>query len=174
MLLSPEGPLLHFAPLRLRPGTVIDPGNWGRILKLRGINDPSWWREIAWEQYRAANFPDRPSRFACAFVFISGAAAAGYRPSTMYVLHRVRLASPGLGLFVTRMNLVPGPRPPFDPAICHAYWQGVGWAGGNHEAPVDIGPTPDLISEYRLIEGMPELEGLTTSPLLVEEILDPP
>lgn len=58
--------LYHSAPILLAPGSVVLPGNWGRLLRDRGEVHPHWHREMALEEWRARYAPDKPSRlFAC-------------------------------------------------------------------------------------------------------------
>lgn len=62
----------HSAPLMLAPGSVIAPGNWGRILNAYRQNAGNAWllaREFVFESVRASEFPSLPSRLSCAFVF---------------------------------------------------------------------------------------------------------
>lgn len=64
----------HSAPLLLEPGSIIKPGNWGRILNCyrQGNNLANAWmlaRELAFEAVRTAEFAALPSRLAAAFVF---------------------------------------------------------------------------------------------------------
>ena len=54
--------------LMLEPGSIIRPGNWGRIVRAIGPKHPEWQRETILEQVRQAEFPALPSRFQCAFV----------------------------------------------------------------------------------------------------------
>ena len=65
----------HSAPLLLDVGSVIQPGNWGRILNAyRRPNNGSPWliaREMAFETIRASKYQNLPSRLSCAFVFES-------------------------------------------------------------------------------------------------------
>jgi hypothetical protein len=65
----------HFAPMKLGPGSIIEPGNFGRILQtippMPG-NDGSYLpgyiaRELAFELVRERDFSSKPSRFSCIF-----------------------------------------------------------------------------------------------------------
>lgn len=62
----------HCAPLRLSPGSVIHPGNWGRVLKLstlvNGQVDITLLREALLEQARLLYAPEKPSRLNSVFV----------------------------------------------------------------------------------------------------------
>jgi hypothetical protein len=62
----------HAAPIPLAVGSVIEPGNWGRIMRAihwgAGI-PPYFLREMTFEAVRLRDFPSRPSRFDALFVF---------------------------------------------------------------------------------------------------------
>jgi hypothetical protein len=55
-------PLYHCSPAWLEPGSVIRPGNYGRVLKLNGPKHNHWLREEMLEFVRKHAFPDKPSR----------------------------------------------------------------------------------------------------------------
>lgn len=61
----------HLAPTLLAPGSIIEPGNFGRIVLLHGLNHQQYRREIQYEEARKTRFPDRPSRLACLFAFVT-------------------------------------------------------------------------------------------------------
>ena len=67
----------HVCPLPLEPGSVISPGNWGRIIRSyvnANVNQDQLWimfREQTFELIRRTNFPDKPSRFESTFLFES-------------------------------------------------------------------------------------------------------
>lgn len=66
----------HLTMARLAPGSIIYPGNWGRLLR-RYENDSvtgqvfgnSWIlaRELKYELVRVQHYPSKPSRFDVAF-----------------------------------------------------------------------------------------------------------
>jgi hypothetical protein len=58
----------HATTCLLEAGSVIRPGNWGRIVRLVGPAHTEWQREESLERVRAAEFSKLPSRFDCAFV----------------------------------------------------------------------------------------------------------
>ena len=59
----------HLAPTLLAPGSVILPGNWGRIVSIEG-NSHSWHiAEQTLEAVRSGDFPNKPSRLHSAFYF---------------------------------------------------------------------------------------------------------
>lgn len=71
----------HVAPMMLGEGSIIQPGNWGRVLRMnRGYNvSPALFREYVLEQIRAGEFPDKPSRLNCLFLLTSLEEATLYR-----------------------------------------------------------------------------------------------
>jgi hypothetical protein len=54
--------------LMLEPGSILRPGNWGRIVRFVGAQHREWTRETILEEIRKSEFPSLPSRFECAFV----------------------------------------------------------------------------------------------------------
>jgi hypothetical protein len=62
-------PLYHSCPTLLGPGSIVLPGNYGRIIREVGPAHPLWSREQELERVRTDAFPDKPSRldatFAC-------------------------------------------------------------------------------------------------------------
>ncbi|WP_144769570.1 DUF2441 domain-containing protein [Herbaspirillum sp. SJZ099] len=62
----------HCAPLPLEPGSIIQPGNFGRMLNCYPLNQNTnaWMlvRELAFENARLNLARERPSRLECAFV----------------------------------------------------------------------------------------------------------
>jgi hypothetical protein len=61
--------------LPLEVGSVIRPGNWGRILRTyTPQSSPNHWlltREVAYELVRVRSFSAKPSRLECVFVCLS-------------------------------------------------------------------------------------------------------
>lgn len=71
--------LYHCAPILLKPGSVILPGNFGRIIKAVGPSHSLWNREMTLEQIRSREFPMKPSRLSACFACASEEIARGYR-----------------------------------------------------------------------------------------------
>lgn len=71
----------HVAPILMNEGSVILPGNWGRILRLYvpGQGNEVLYRESVIEQIRQEEFPDKPSRFDSIFLLESEYDAINYR-----------------------------------------------------------------------------------------------
>ncbi len=72
--------------LPLEVGSVIRPGNWGRILRTYSPQShPNNWllaRELAYELVRVKSFPNKPSRFDCLFVCLSETELNEFRASS--------------------------------------------------------------------------------------------
>lgn len=69
----------HCAPLPLGPGSVICPGNWGRIKRRFESNPLAIAREAIIEDVRRREFGAKPSRLDSAFACPTLAAAEQYR-----------------------------------------------------------------------------------------------
>ncbi|MBR0862900.1 DUF2441 domain-containing protein [Bradyrhizobium diazoefficiens] len=54
--------------IMLEHGSIVRPGNWGRMLHLIGPAHKEWQREAILEEIRRNEFSHLPSRLACAFV----------------------------------------------------------------------------------------------------------
>lgn len=51
----------------LRSGAIVEPGNYGRIVRQSRENGPHWARETVLEAVRLAKFPTKPSRLSSCF-----------------------------------------------------------------------------------------------------------
>lgn len=89
----------HCCSTQLEPGSIILPGNWGRIINHpRRIHDWIWWREGFFEMVRRYDFPNKPSRLLCAFVCDDLNTMIGYRNSQapFSVIYKVKLIDTSL------------------------------------------------------------------------------
>lgn len=84
--------------LPLEPGSIIKPGNWGRIIKTYTPQaSPNSWllvRELIFEKVRQENFPDKPSRFDSIFLCFSENDIKEFRNSNnrfLDVIYKVEL-----------------------------------------------------------------------------------
>jgi hypothetical protein len=142
----------HFASQKLGAGSVILPGNWGRIVSKLGWQHSHAIREAALEASRAANFAHAPSRMECVFLFFSQEDAERYRKqSPLGILHRVTLVDQSTPVFQADLAAFP-PNIPYRWDWCDTYWS----RNLNRIPPV----------ENTL------LEGLTLSAVTVEECLE--
>jgi hypothetical protein len=89
----------HCCPVLLGPGSVIEPGNWGRVIAKPPLDniDLSVIREALLEQSRRLHAPEKPSRLSATFVIPNLHQAQAYRrqhgPSNA-LLYEVSLVDP--------------------------------------------------------------------------------
>ena len=104
----------HASPLPLEIGSVILPGNWGRIIRgyTNGKVDPSsmWilFREQTFELVRQTRFADKPSRLKSAFLFLEADKVQEFcvNNNRMHdVLYEVEIVDPSKKSHVGDMNL---------------------------------------------------------------------
>lgn len=83
--------------LMLGRGSIIRPGNWGRIVRRVGPNHHEWQRETILEEVRRTEFPVLPSRLDCAFVIDERIEAQYYVANfaPLCLLYEVRLIDGG-------------------------------------------------------------------------------
>lgn len=144
--------LFHLSWGLLGPGSLIMPGNWGRILMAIGWQHQQAPKEIMLELARQRTAPQKPSRLECCFAFLSREESDRFRPYAGFhhhVLYEVELAEPdkGFSVFDIALMRMDGP---LRVDWADAYWNGV----------VEIGETqPPNIREV-----------LTLSPLRVVRV----
>jgi hypothetical protein len=119
--------LYHCSPIWLEPGSVIRPGNYGRIIWLLGPNHPHWRREQALEQIRAAEFPDKPSRLTSAYTCLGLDATRLFASVQMPsgVIYEVEMVDPQATTHVSNFNCVqpiPGVIENMDD-VARLYWR---------------------------------------------------
>lgn len=124
----------HLAPLKLEIGSIILPGNWGRIVRLCGTGHARWNNELVLENRRVALDPALPSRLDCCFVCPSEKIARDYRslqavksaPGGWQVLYEVEKVNTEAREHRTDYNLVE-PLPALGLSIdqvAERYWEG--------------------------------------------------
>jgi len=155
----------HLSGASLAPGSIILPGNFGRMIRSIGWPHGQALREMALEDARLARFPHRPSRLQCAFAFVTVQEARNFRVNIngfqYHVLYRVSLSQPQSEAFVTESRLC-GPC-----GDLRVDWPDAYWAGDGAQATLIPGITwPQIVGTMRL------REMLTLSGLVVEERLD--
>lgn len=92
----------HVAPTILGMGSIIMPGNWGRVIRLynwEGSSLITTYRELALEQARMMIAPKAPSRLGCVYACETIEGALKYRAtnaltSLIYRVQKVDAASP--------------------------------------------------------------------------------
>jgi len=84
--------------LPLEVGSMVKPGNWGRILKTYKVGSPvnPWLlvRELIFEQVRREHYPNKPSRLESIFLCTSEAGIKQFRTETgrnLDLIYRVEL-----------------------------------------------------------------------------------
>jgi hypothetical protein len=116
----------------LAPGSVVEPGNWGRILRLyTQQRSPNAWllaRELIYEGIRRASYSSKPSRFGAAFVCFTEADLQQFRLERAFdVSYEVELVDPGANRHVADWNVAAVTQTDDVAAIegkAHLYWQG--------------------------------------------------
>lgn len=120
--------LFHFAREQRAAGSIIQPGNFGLIIRQSGHQHQLFRREMTYEAVRQTYFPHRPSRLDSLFCFPTldeatrcRAHIKGYENS---VLHEVEANESDL--FVADMNngIQHFAREVFDLGIIAYYWNG--------------------------------------------------
>lgn len=103
----------HAATVQLRPGSVIDPGNYGRMLRFyRNDGSNQGWKlatEMAFEAHRASSFPALPSRLDACFAFVDLASAIAGKPrlgGDWNLLYEVEMADEGASTHIGDFDLI--------------------------------------------------------------------
>lgn len=91
VLAAPKKTYFHCAPIGLSPGAVIQPGNWGRILRLYEITNnqinQQAVREVILELSRQIHAPNKASRLKSVFVCETLADAIAFRDKHQRLQH---------------------------------------------------------------------------------------
>lgn len=118
----------HFAPIMLAPGSIIEPGNFGRIIRRRGPAHNLYRREMAYEAIRQQHFPSRPSRLDCLFCFPTEGEAElcrahinGYADSILYEVESDEVDPHLADMNSALQNFA---LPAFDNSVIAYYWRG--------------------------------------------------
>jgi len=145
----------HLSGSWLERGSIILPGNWGRVVAFYQWRHVQALREMALEAARIARYPHRPSRLKSAFVFITEEEAREFRARiqdfSSHLLYRVALVDPDALSFVTDTRLC-GPQGTLRPD-----WADIYWIGGN---PAQI---RGIISLANTLSAAPESQQAITS-----------
>jgi hypothetical protein len=79
-------PYFYCCSLPLEVGSVVRPGNWGRIIRTyTPQSSPNPWlltRELIYEMVRIQSFPQKPSRFDCLFLCLNECDLTEFRTTT--------------------------------------------------------------------------------------------
>src|SRR6516225_12457424 len=101
----------HCAPVRLGVGSIIEPGNFGRVLSHYEWNPTNFslniWREALLEQARKLYAPDKPSRLKCIFALFSLEDAVAFRNKwcPTNIIHEVQPISENPGTHIGNYDL---------------------------------------------------------------------
>ena len=155
----------HLSGSLLAPGSIIMPGNWGRIIRALGWQHPLALREMALEDARLGRHSHRPSRLDSAFVMPTLGEARDFRRLFggfgSHLLYRVTLCEPDAVSHLTDSRLC-GPVGPIRHDWADIYWL---------DADVQAASIPGM-DWAAATEGVQLREILTLSALRVEERLD--
>jgi hypothetical protein len=101
-------PLYHCSLAWLEPGSIIRPGNYGRVVRLAGLRHRDWMREQFLEFVRSQEFPDKPSRLSSAFACEELAAAEYFKESNCQtgIIYEVQMVDPATKTHVTDFNCI--------------------------------------------------------------------
>lgn len=160
----PPNTFYHLSGAMLTNGSIIEPGNWGRVVRSWGWQHTHALREMALEQARVERFPHRPSRLESAFVFLTVEEARAFRASPgfqTHLLYRVSLLDPSANSHITDSRLC-GPQGALRPNWVDVYWM---------DAGTQAAAVPGI--DWTAVQPRDLREMLTLSQLRVEERLDP-
>jgi hypothetical protein len=158
----------HLSGAHLAIGSIIEPGNWGRILRFHGWRHSEALKEMALEHARLSRFKDRPSRLEGAFVFLTVDEARAFRANNSvfnsHILYRVTLVNPAAAFHITDLRLA-NPLGLFRSDWADVYWQPFD--------PATIA-VPGIENWSSMTGGLVQVrEMLTLSQLRIEERLGP-
>lgn len=147
--MNTNGPYYHFTPIRLGAGSLVEPGNFGRILKRYLTGTGNAWmlaRELVFEKHRP---PSKPSRLSACFALPTTDDAERYRQANdqnfLQVLHEVEVVDPlavqhlGSLSYLDFNNSLPFMDPTTTAAI--SYWSG---AAGDPMKGIELVTTSGL------------------------------
>ena len=120
--------LYHFSPILLGIGSIIDKGNWGRIIKKYTDKNANsvLFREIILEMIRSEYYPDKPSRLDCIFLLPDIQSAWRYRNlvANWNVIYEVEINTALKTHLGDYQKVLPVNQPLFQntPEFAHNYW----------------------------------------------------
>jgi len=119
--------------LPLESGSVIKPGNWGRILKTYTPDSGNPWviiRELIFEQIRQVDYPDKPSRLSSIFTCLDKTEIVKFRDNAnrkLDLVYEVELVDPSLPVHISDYTLANIHKQDTMESLVHRasiYWQG--------------------------------------------------
>ena len=116
----------------LRPGSIIEPGNWGRMLRAypTNYNNLRIERENMYDKVRSSLYPDRPSRLKALFLCETLEHAKDFRTETnriFDIIYSVRLIKSDAVVFKTdwkKMKIIVNEDIQIQEARAKEYWEG--------------------------------------------------
>jgi hypothetical protein len=123
--------LVHLSSTALGPGSIVLPGNWGRVFGVLGWKHNRSVLEMALEASRKRVSPGAPSRLEAAFLCPTMQASANYLPAsflfpdgeTMALPYEVELVDPQSPSILAYWHMVsPSPGSPLTDDWSDAYW----------------------------------------------------
>lgn len=145
----------HLCSTDLQPGAIINPGNWGRIIKKVGPSHGRWLAESCLEDVRHRQFPLLPSRLSCSYFFDDVSEATEYQKNNAYflILYEVQLVDPSVPIHRADYRCVQ-PDNSLSLNWCQHYWQGL--SAGPH--PSGLSCTELLaVTPLRIIQKVPNV-----------------
>lgn len=118
--------VFHVCPILLEPGSVILPGNFGRILNLLGTGHSLFERELILERMRQNYFPQKPSRLTSAFYCedIESAKWFWHHHSSTSSIYLVEILDEERPIHRGHMNCFPPKKGFLDIEVARRYWVG--------------------------------------------------
>ncbi|WP_025039767.1 DUF2441 domain-containing protein [Nitrosospira briensis] len=127
----------HVCSVVLEVGSIIKPGNWGRVITMYRPADLNALavRELCYEIIRLKHFSDKPSRLNCIFLTPSLEHAINYvsRHHFTGIIYRVEPVNENASYFLASMSTInclnfpyeKAPAIPYLMTLATEYWQGL-------------------------------------------------
>jgi hypothetical protein len=123
-------PYYHISSSKLGPGSIIEPGNWGEIIKTFGWKHSAAQAEVALEHVRLTNFGHLPSRLACTYCLSSLEGGLAYLQHNQppdgampHILYEVEMVDPTAAQHAASWRRV-APAGPLGLDWAMLYWRG--------------------------------------------------
>ncbi len=120
--------MFHLCGVPLAPGSIVNAGNWGRVVSLHGWRHDQALREAALESARLGKYAARPSRLTSAFCFPTVAEAKNFRATyagfAAHILYEVTLADSTKPQHLVHSYLC-APQGPYRPHWAELYWEDI-------------------------------------------------
>ena len=122
-------PLFHSTRNRHKPGEIILPGNFGRIINDAGPKHYLYFREMKIEAFRAAHYPEKPSRLKATFHTDNIETATAYRDSRAPgdFIYEVEMVDPAANTHRACVHAIQAYPGWPEEAVFNGYWTGELW-----------------------------------------------